>query len=256
VSSVIKASDFEQCRKTAATDRRALRAARMSFADLRRQADRVLASAHTQAAEILDAARAEAQRQAAEALEAARRAGHEQGVPEGREAGRAEAFEDAQARFAEQHGSLVAALSGALEQLDADRRALMVSAQRELIELALAIAERVVKAHVACDAEAVRANLAEAIELAGHRRDVTVRVHPDDCATAEQFAAGLGRPEAPRGHVTVTADAAVARGGCVVTTDHGEIDARLETQLARIAEALLPTTAAADDEAQTGGRDA
>jgi flagellar assembly protein FliH len=41
------------------------------------------------------------------------------------------------------------------------------------------------------------------------------------------------------GETTFTPDERISRGGCVVETRHGAIDARIETQLARIAHELL-----------------
>jgi flagellar assembly protein FliH len=117
---------------------------------------------------------------------------------------------------------------------------LAAAAQRDLVGLAVKIAERVTKAHLAAHAEAIQANLADALELAGTQSDVSVRLHPDDQATAEQFAAALLDAEGQRRHIRLKPDESVTRGGCVVSTADGEVDARIETQLSRIAAALLP----------------
>jgi flagellar biosynthesis/type III secretory pathway protein FliH len=41
-------------------------------------------------------------------------------------------------------------------------------------------------------------------------------------------------------HIELLTDPAIAPGGCRVYTDGGEIDARLEVQLARVVADLLP----------------
>ncbi|HEU4703285.1 MAG TPA: FliH/SctL family protein, partial [Conexibacter sp.] len=75
-----------------------------------------------------------------------------------------------------------------------------------------------------------------ALRRLSERRRVTVLVHPDDLelvrAAAESFASELGGIE----HCEVQAERRLARGGAVVRTDEGQVDASIETQLARARE--------------------
>jgi flagellar assembly protein FliH len=63
-----------------------------------------------------------------------------------------------------------------------------------------------------------------------------VLVHPDDLdvvrAAADGLAAELGGIE----HCEVQAERRLARGGAVVRTDEGQVDASIETQLTRARE--------------------
>jgi Flagellar assembly protein FliH len=70
-------------------------------------------------------------------------------------------------------------------------------------------------------------------ELARVRRarNVTLRVHPADLALLEGADTLRTRLEL-LGTLTLRADASLERGGCVLETDLGEVDARLETRLA------------------------
>lgn len=56
-------------------------------------------------------------------------------------------------------------------------------------------------------------------------------LHPEDLVLLEQSDAFPQRLEL-RGSLTLTPDPGISRGGCVLRTDLGEIDARLETRLA------------------------
>jgi len=75
-----------------------------------------------------------------------------------------------------------------------------------------------------------------ALRRLSERRRVTVLVHPDDLdvvrAAADGFATELGGIE----HCEVQAERRLARGGAIVRTDEGQIDASIETQLARARE--------------------
>lgn len=61
---------------------------------------------------------------------------------------------------------------------------------------------------------------------------VELRVHPDDLALCEG-ARELAR-ELEIERLTVAADSAITRGGCTITSERGELDARVETRIERM----------------------
>jgi flagellar assembly protein FliH len=75
-----------------------------------------------------------------------------------------------------------------------------------------------------------------ALRHLAERRRVTVVVNPADLELvsecAEQLRTELGGIE----HLSVQSDRRIGRGGAVARTDAGEIDAAIETQLARARE--------------------
>ena len=104
--------------------------------------------------------------------------------------------------------------------------------------LAVRIAERILGRELGQNPDAVVDIVSEALSQAGAPREVVVRCHPDDLKALER-----GRPrliERCRSHQAVLfrADAIFARGGCIVETELGTVDARLPTQLEAIERAL------------------
>ncbi|MEO4031129.1 FliH/SctL family protein [Chromobacterium vaccinii] len=84
-------------------------------------------------------------------------------------------------------------------------------------------------------AELVRAGVRRALREVVGREPVRVLLHPADAALlgdGGEISGELGR------QVRVAADDALARGGCMVETAHGDIDARWSTQLERLHRAL------------------
>lgn len=106
----------------------------------------------------------------------------------------------------------------------------LAGAERDARSLALAAARRIVGEELRLAPERIVAIVGELLERARRAREVRVRVHPDDATTlgAAKLAAS----------VRVIGDASIERGGCVVETDLGELDARVEVQLRAIASAL------------------
>jgi flagellar assembly protein FliH len=153
---------------------------------------------------------------------------------------RAEGHADGlEAGLAEGRAQLAAALS-ALETAHAEvvalREATAEAVERDAVELAVLLAEKIVAGTLDTDPERVLDVVRGALRRLTERRRVTVLVHPDDLelvrTAAEGFAAELGGIE----HCEVQAERRLVRGGAVVRTDEGQIDASIETQLARARE--------------------
>ncbi|MCS6915157.1 MAG: FliH/SctL family protein [Myxococcales bacterium] len=131
----------------------------------------------------------------------------------------------------------------AVTELLVQARALSVrarqAAEADLRVLAVRIAERILGRELALHPDAVVDIAAEALAQAGGPREVLLRVHPDDLKALER-----GRPRllarcSQAQAVQLRADPAVPRGGCIVETELGTVDARLQVQLQAIERALL-----------------
>ena len=130
------------------------------------------------------------------------------------------------------------ALTAAAEQLQAMRADAADSVEADAVDLALRIAEQALGAAVAVDptlvVEAVRGALRRMVE----RDHVLILVNPDDLDVVREhvsrFVGELGGIE----HCEVQAERRVRPGGAIVRTGEGEVDATLETKLARAREVL------------------
>lgn len=177
-------------------------------------------------------------RQQARALEeAAREQGFRAGYEAGRQEGRQEAAREVAARLAE----LVRQAEAMVEEARQRRDRALAMAEEDVVKLALAVAERVVRREVASGpevtAEVLRSVLREMPAAAGGR--VVVRLHPDEHRLLAEAWGGAVPGQGGGLQVEWRADPAVERGGCVVETEMGTIDAGLETRLAEVAAGLL-----------------
>jgi flagellar biosynthesis/type III secretory pathway protein FliH len=117
-------------------------------------------------------------------------------------------------------------------------------AKQAAIILARKMAEKIVGHAVTVDATVMRDIAAHALAAARLSPEpINLRVHPDDLAMLQasrpEWLAELGW----RADVTITADTGVGRYGCIVETSAGRLDARLETQLDALEQALRRVTA-------------
>ncbi len=129
------------------------------------------------------------------------------------------------------------ALRDLLEAGAAERHALIDSAEPELVRLAVAIAERVLHQQIALDRGVVVEMAKAAIARIVDREKITVRVNPADVERMrehrEQLLA-LGDVKTMR----VIEDQRVDRGGVIIETDAGSIDAKISTQLSEVRKIL------------------
>lgn len=217
----------------------------MDLGDLGRCAEELIANARDEAARIVAEANTERDRLLATAEQEGRDAGYAEGFArghaEGLEKGVAEA-RAAQQQAMQQAGSVWTA---ALDAFEAQRDAMIQAARTEIVHLAAEIAARVTRRAVDLDPATVLAQMEAVLGAITAPSRLVLRVHPDDLDLAGvELPAIIARFDLCR-HAELAADASLARGSCVATTDQGgRIDADIERQLARIIAGLLPDDSA------------
>lgn len=121
-----------------------------------------------------------------------------------------------------------------LGELAGYRRRLRREAEEDLVRLAVAIARRILRRELCTDPQAILGLVKAAFDRLDAREVLRIRVHPEDARTLESSFADLGVPE----RIEVLADRRLERGGLLVETERGELDASVATQLEEIERGL------------------
>ncbi|MGE4428154.1 MAG: FliH/SctL family protein [Solirubrobacteraceae bacterium] len=171
---------------------------------------------------LLGDARAEADAIRAQAREA--------GWAEGHAAGRAEALTAVE--------PAVRALTEALQEASVAGALLADALEHEAVELALMTAEKVVAASVRANPERVLDVVRGALRGIVDRRRITILVNPADLPLLRDAIGTLREELGGVEQCDVQAERRVGRGGALVRTTEGEVDARLEAKLDRAADLL------------------
>lgn len=120
-------------------------------------------------------------------------------------------------------------LSRPLQEMDAQ-------VEDQLSRLALTVARQLVRRELRIDPAQVIAIIRETVALLpAAARDVRVHLHPEDAAIVREK---LASPSGERAW-TIVEDPVMTRGGCRVTTDTAQIDARLETRINAVLAAMF-----------------
>jgi flagellar assembly protein FliH len=136
--------------------------------------------------------------------------------------------------------AMVRRLVATIEEISSLRAGMMRTTERELVRLAVAMAERIVRREVDVDAELLNAMARVAIDRLGENVAATIHLNPADYES--MMAARQGK--AFEGAVQVVADPQVGRGGCLVKSAFGVVDAGIDTQIREMSQALLGDEAA------------
>ena len=110
----------------------------------------------------------------------------------------------------------------------------------------MAIAERIVHTEVANNRHVVVENVRAAVTRLVSREVVTLRVNPADHETIRQYRDSIVAASDVE-HLRIVEDQRVDRGGVLVETDAGTIDAKISTQLREAKRAILTEEAIALD---------
>ena len=121
-----------------------------------------------------------------------------------------------------------------IEELGGLRQTLIHETEREMVQLALTLARRVVHREVTLDPELAAALAHVALERLGTNTPATVRLNPEDYTIVAQDGARWGGQT-----VTVVPDPAISRGGCLVESAFGSVDATIERQFDELSRALF-----------------
>jgi len=215
------------------------RPGRLDLGDLRQQGQEILAQARAEANELIEATRTIASRMGDEAREKGFAEGREQGMAEGRTAGecvgRAEALEERRSQI----DAMLASWAEVLETWEGGRRAMLNGAREDVLELALTLGRMVTHSMVAVDPECVTKQVEEALAMVVTPSGVTICIHPEDRPIIESVLEQLVDRFRQCTDVSLKDDETIDRGGCLLRTGRGHIDATVRRQLERITIALL-----------------
>jgi flagellar assembly protein FliH len=224
--------------------------------DLTRESEHLLQEAKQQAQQIMQRAEQEAAKLVDSATDRGFAEGKDRGLAQGREEGRQAGRAEAIAEFTPQLKDLQVSFTAALEQWEADRNGMLLAAREDVLRLALAVAEKVTYRIIQTDSTVIGDQLAEALALLVAPRAVTVAVAPQDRALVEAMLPELIDKINTCTHAAIRDDPSVTRGGCVISTGAGRIDATIERQIQRIVDTLLPQLVEAAPGNETPGDDA
>ncbi len=197
------------------------------LAQLRRDAE-------DRAREIVQAALAQAKTITIETEKAAYHAGFQRGYADGER----NATGTVNLLAGAEREALRSDVADFLERAEQARRQAWAVIEPQAIDLIFALCKQVLKQEIEVSRTAALEIIRNAIRRVSDHGTLRVKVSPDDLDMARSHRGELESLLDGNAQIEIVADRRIGAGGCVVETESGSIDARIETQTANIGEAL------------------
>lgn len=168
--------------------------------------------------------------EAQQAREAAQKMGYEEGLKKG--------HDEAYAEFKAASDEKIQAIESILREFDGMKAVLFEANQKFLIDLVYRISRMVMLKELTTDREYLLRLSKELIEKTGLRDNLTIKISADDCATIQELRDGLIQSLGTLRNLNVESSPQVRRGGVILESEWGMIDASIDTQLESVREAL------------------
>jgi len=230
-----KESKLDSARDEA--DRIVKDAEQAAFEEVKRKTDQaqvIRQQAIDEAAEIKARAEDDAKRIVAEAeasMEERQKTGYDDGFKRGQEDGFKEGNLEAQ--------RLTDRLHTIIERMMDKRQEILSETEQQIVDLVLLMTRKIVKVISENQRNVVVSNVVQALRKVKGRGDVIIRVNLSDVAMTTQHIKDFLSAAENVKNITVVEDSTVDRGGCVIETDFGAIDARISSQLNEIEQRIL-----------------
>jgi flagellum-specific ATP synthase len=132
------------------------------------------------------------------------------------------------------------------------RRGIQTTSLRSAVALAVAMAGRIVAHEIQRRPAISQSIVRNALNMAAGYDRVKIKIHPEDGPSISRIIDGGPSGADFCGRVEVLKDRSIQRGGCLIETDFGTIDARIDQQLASLENDLQAVEAAVQPRNQAG----
>ena len=179
--------------------------------------------------EILKDTLDKAKRQAADIKAQSQKEGHDEGYAEG--------FKKGEDAAREEFKPSLETIEGLVSDLTGFRKDMYDKVEREMVEMVIRLAKKVIHFEFSTRDNAVQEMIRLAVQSVLDRESMVIKINPTDKGYAESFRPELHNLFGDIKNITFEGHSGVERGGCVVETNFGVVDARidnLEEQMDRI----------------------
>ena len=170
--------------------------------------------------QLLQDAMDKAKKQVGELKSNAKKQGYEAGFEDG--------FNKGKEAAKEEFSPVLETIKHLVEELSEFRKEMYDKVEREMIELVITLTKKVIHFEFSTREDAVQEMIQLAVKSVLDRESMVIKIHPTDKEYAESFLPELHHMYSEIKNITFVAHSGIERGGCVIETNFGVIDARIE----------------------------
>jgi flagellar assembly protein FliH len=152
--------------------------------------------------------------------------GYKEGIREGAEKEKGKLFQAAEA------------LANSMRELDRIKRHILEGNEEKILNLVFSVSEKIISQEISINRDVVYSVLRSAIKQILDKEGIKVRLNPEDYRTVMEMNLGINNGFDDIRDMTIVDDGSIRRGGVIIETSSGEVDARLDQQLHELRKAV------------------
>ncbi|MGA3207187.1 MAG: FliH/SctL family protein [Syntrophales bacterium] len=130
------------------------------------------------------------------------------------------------------------ALANSMRELDRLKNGCLEGHEEKILNLVFSVTEKVINREIATSRDVVHGVLKSAIKQVLDKDGITIRLNPEDYRYMMEINPGIIDGFDEIRNMSIVEDNSIRRGGVVIDTSSGEVDARLDQQLHEVRKAM------------------
>ena len=173
----------------------------------------------------------QAKRTAAESFEKGKKEGFTEGEKQGRET--------AEAKFKAELDGIKNQTSAYFNKLEVSKNNMFHDLDRVLLEFCMELTKKIIASEVVTNEDMILSVIKKSLAMIAERDNVIIRVSPQDLEVTSHRKDFWSSVTERMENVKFEADSRIEKGGCIIESNSGMVDARLGVQIDEVAELVL-----------------
>ncbi len=147
---------------------------------------------------------------------------------EARETGYADGFKQGELNAKEEFKPFLETTQNMIQELSGFRKKMYGKVEREMIEMVISLVKKVIHFELSTREDSVQEMIRLAVQSVLDKESMTIKINPKDKEHAESFRPELQHLFGEIKNITFEPQTGIERGGCIIETNFGTVDARMD----------------------------
>ncbi len=189
--------------------------------------EEILKEANLKGQEIINKAINEAQNKAQEILEQAYNQGYSQG------------YNEIKSKLEQEYQQKIQELQNQIQNILNLKESLVKEMEKDIVELAIKVAEKVINKKIEEEPELVSNYLLELLPKIEQAKNITIWINPNEIEYVRLSKEKFKNLVEDVDNINIAPDSRIEKGGCIIETNFGKIDARISTKIEVLKEIIF-----------------
>jgi len=164
---------------------------------------------------------------------------YQKGLADGQKSGETVGYEKGRSSLQAALATVQQSIASVLKSFESKKLEVLNNSERKTLEIVFQAVEQIIKRECGLDPAIVTSVLKAALAEVSRTDRIVVKVNPQDVSAVQMGKEFWAPVNARLSEVRIEEDGRVERGGCIIESSSGTVDARMSTQLIELRETFL-----------------